>query len=64
MESGDAAIGVGGNVPWEDRLRITGNENSQKTLVSKSLYTLFDGSKEHYGSSHTPSMRLLSSERL
>jgi hypothetical protein len=32
-EGGDVAIGVGGNVPWEDRLRFTGNENSQKTLV-------------------------------
>jgi len=50
-ESGDAVIRVRDNVPWKDRIRITGNETSQKTQFSKSLYTRFDGTREHHGSS-------------
>jgi hypothetical protein len=53
-------IRVRDNVPWEDRIRITGNENSQKTQFSKSLYTRFDGTREHYGSSYASSMCPLS----
>jgi hypothetical protein len=60
FESGDAVIRVRDNVPWEDRIRITGNEKSQKTQFSKSLYTRFDGTREHYGSSYASSMCLLS----
>jgi hypothetical protein len=38
-ESGDAVIRVRDNVPWEERIRIRGNENSHKTQFSESLYT-------------------------
>jgi hypothetical protein len=47
-------------VPWEERIRNTDNENSQKTQFSKSLYTRFDGTREHYVSSRVSSMHLLS----
>jgi hypothetical protein len=53
-------IRVRDNVPWEDRISITGNENRQKTQFSKSLYTRFDGTREHYGPSYASSTWLLS----